>query len=72
MGLPYAVQNHSFPLAPNYRALDPLGTVPFVEDAGGVALTESVAIVLYIAQRLTCFPTTPSETASTVLYFKSL
>jgi glutathione S-transferase len=28
MGLPYAVQNHSFPVATDYRALNPLGTVP--------------------------------------------
>lgn len=51
MGLPYAVQNHSFPVATDYRALNPLGTVPFLEDSGGVALNESVAIMLYITQQ---------------------
>lgn len=50
MGLPYAVRSHSFPVGADYRALNPLGTVPFLEDADGVALNESVAIMLYIAQ----------------------
>jgi glutathione S-transferase len=51
MALPYAVQNHAFPVAAGYRALNPLGTVPFLEDDGGVAINESVAIMLYVAQR---------------------
>jgi len=51
MGLAYAVQNHSFPVGADYRARNPLGTVPFLEDADGVAMNESVAIMLYIAQR---------------------
>jgi glutathione S-transferase len=51
MGLAYAVQNHSFPVAAEYRALNPLGTVPLLEDDGGVAMNESIAIMLYIAQR---------------------
>jgi glutathione S-transferase len=45
MGLPYAVQAHAFPVGADYRALNPLGTVPFLEDADGVALNESVAIM---------------------------
>ena len=36
MGLPYAVRNHPFPLPGDYRALNPLGTVPFLEDDPGV------------------------------------
>jgi glutathione S-transferase len=51
MGLPYAVENHAFPVGAGYRALNPLGTVPFLEDAGGVAINESVAMMLYVAQK---------------------
>jgi glutathione S-transferase len=51
MGLPYEVRLVSFPPADSYRALHSLGTVPFLEDEGGVAMCESVAIMLYLAQR---------------------
>jgi glutathione S-transferase len=51
MGLPYAVKAHSFPVGPDYLALNPLGTVPLLEDDGGVVINESVAIMLYIVQR---------------------
>ena len=51
MGLAYAVKNHPFPVPADYRALNPLGTLPFLEDPNGVAVNESVAIMLYIAQR---------------------
>jgi glutathione S-transferase len=51
MGLPYAVQNHSFPTGKAYRELNPLGTVPFLEDSGGVAINESIAMMLYIGHR---------------------
>jgi len=60
MGLPYAVKAHSFPVGADYRALNPLGTVPFLEDDGGVALNESVAIMLYIAQRYGPTPLLPT------------
>src|SRR5262245_7520224 len=50
MGLSYSVENHPFPTPGDYRALNPLGTVPFLEDAGGVGLNESIAILLYLAQ----------------------
>jgi glutathione S-transferase len=60
MGLPYTVRNHSFPVGPDYRALNPLGTVPFLEDSGGIALNESVAIMLYIAQRYGPTPLLPT------------
>jgi glutathione S-transferase len=63
MGLPYAVRNHSFPVAADYRALNPLGTVPFLEDSGGVALNESVAIMLYIAQQYGPTPLLPTGNA---------
>lgn len=61
MGLPYAVQSHSFPVGADYRALNPLGTVPFLEDADGVALNESVAIMLYVAQRYGPTPLLPTD-----------
>ncbi|MGA2127699.1 MAG: glutathione S-transferase family protein [Xanthobacteraceae bacterium] len=51
MGLPYVVEIHSFPVGAGYRALNPLGTVPFLEDTGGVAINESVAMMLYVAQK---------------------
>lgn len=60
MGLPYAVKAHAFPVGADYRALNPLGTVPFLEDDGGVALNESVAIMLYIAQRYGPTPLLPT------------
>ncbi|WP_375767250.1 glutathione S-transferase family protein [Archangium gephyra] len=51
MGLPYHLERLPFPTPAAYRALNPLGTVPFLEDEGGVALNESVAMLLYVAQR---------------------
>src|SRR5262245_28982331 len=64
MGLSYAVQNHSFPVSDDYRALNPLGTVPFLQDDGGVAINESVAIMLYIAQRYGPTPLLPARDAA--------
>ena len=64
MGLPYAVQNHSFPVATDYRALNPLGTVPSLEDSDGVALNESIAIMLYIAQQYGPTPLLPTGNAA--------
>jgi glutathione S-transferase len=61
MGLPYAVQNHAFPVGADYRALNPLGTVPFLEDSGGVAINESVAMMLYIAQHYGPTPLLPTS-----------
>ena len=51
MGLPYQVEAMPFPVPESYRALHPLATVPFLEDEGGVAMSESVAMLLYLAQR---------------------
>ena len=64
MGLPYAVQNHSFPVPADYRTLNPLGTVPFLEDDGGVAINESVAMMLYIAQQHGPTPLLPTDNAA--------
>ena len=61
MGLPYAVQNHSFPVPADYRTLNPLGTVPFLEDDGGVAINESVAMMLYVAQQHGPTPLLPTD-----------
>ncbi len=51
MGLPYEVKVIPFPFPDDYRALNPAGGVPFLVDEGGVAINESVAIMLYLAQR---------------------
>ena len=64
MGVSYAVQNHPFPVPATYRALNPLGTVPFLEDSNGVAMNESVAIMLYIAQQYGPTPLLPSGNAA--------
>jgi glutathione S-transferase len=68
MGLPYAVHNHTFPVSADYRVLNPLGTVPSLEEDGGdgnghagVVMNESVAIMLYIAQRHGPTPLLPTE-----------
>ncbi|AMN42723.1 glutathione S-transferase family protein [Rhodoplanes sp. Z2-YC6860] len=50
MGLTYSVQNYGYPVPDAYRALNPLGTVPLLEDGSDVVLSESVAIMLYLAQ----------------------
>ena len=59
MGLPYSVENHPFPVGEAYRALNPLGTVPFLEDIGGVAINESVAMMLYVAHKYGPTPLLP-------------
>jgi glutathione S-transferase len=61
MGLPYRLEIVSFPTSAAYRALNPLGTVPFLEDAGGVAINESVAMMLYLAQRYGPTPLLPAD-----------
>ena len=52
MGVPYEVSRVSL-RAPDEAllAVNPLGSVPVLEDGGGVRLIESVAILLYIAGR---------------------
>jgi glutathione S-transferase len=51
MGMPYRAETVTFPTSAAYRTLNPLGTVPFLTDDGGVAITESVAMMLYLAER---------------------
>jgi glutathione S-transferase len=50
MGLDYEVQSLPFPTPADYRVRAPLGRVPFLED-GEAAITESVAMLLYLAQK---------------------
>ena len=64
MGLPYQVEAMPFPVPDTYRALHPLATVPFLEDEGGVAMSESVAMLLYLAQRYGPTPLLPTEDAA--------
>ncbi|AUX46435.1 glutathione S-transferase [Sorangium cellulosum] len=61
MGLPYQVETVSYPPSEAYRALNPLGSVPFLEDEGGVAIHESVAMMLYIAQKYGPTPLLPGK-----------
>jgi glutathione S-transferase len=60
MGLPYRRVTVPFPASPAYRALHPLAQVPFLEDEGGVAISESVAIALYLAHRYGPTPLLPA------------
>jgi len=60
MGLPYRFEAVPFPPSPEYRAKNWLGTVPFLEDEGGVALSESVAMMLYLAGRYGPTPLLPN------------
>lgn len=50
MGLEYQVHAHGYPTPPEYREKHPLGRVPFLED-GGVGMSESAAMLLYLATR---------------------
>jgi glutathione S-transferase len=66
MELAYDVRNHPFPVPADYRTLNPLGTVPFLQDDGDVALNESVAIMLYIVQRYGPTPLFPTQNAASM------
>ena len=50
MGLPYEVVSVGFPPDDSYRALNPIGALPFLQD-GDVGINESTAMLLYIAQK---------------------
>ena len=65
MGLAYQVEQVGYPVSAAYRTRHPLGNVPFLEDEGnGVALSESVAIMLYLAQQYGPTPLLPLEDAA--------
>ena len=63
MGLAYEAVGFDFPVPAEYRAKYPPGSVPFLEDQGGVAIGESTAQMLYLAGRYgptpCCQPTPP-------------
>ena len=61
MGLPYRLETVSFPTGEAYRARNPLGTVPFLEDGGDVAINESVAMMLYLAEKYGPTPLLPGK-----------
>jgi glutathione S-transferase len=61
MGLPYESKTFDYPPPASYLALNPLGSVPFLEDVGGVAINESVAMMLYIAERYGPTPLLPAK-----------
>ena len=50
MGLPHTFVPVGFPPDNDYRELNPFGTVPFLQD-DDVAMSESVAMMFYIAQK---------------------
>lgn len=60
MGLPYEAAAVTFPPSDAYRALNPIGNVPYLED-GAVKIGESVAIMLYLAERYGPTPLLPKD-----------
>lgn len=61
MGLPYELAPVPFPPDDKYRARNPIGSVPFLED-GDVAMNESTAMLLYVAQKYGPTPLLPAPT----------
>lgn len=59
MGLPYEIAPVTFPIPDSYVALNPMAALPFLEDDGGVAINESVAMMLYIAEKYGPTPLLP-------------
>lgn len=50
MGVPYEFTPVNFPPQPDYLAINPLGRVPYLRD-GDVGMGESIAMMLYVAER---------------------
>ena len=65
MGLPYEIAPVAFPMPDSYKALNPMAALPFLEDDGGVAINESVAMMLYIALKYGPTPLLPASTDPT-------
>ena len=63
MGLAYEAVGFGYPPPADYRAKYPPGSVPFLEDEGGVAMGESVAMMIYLAQRYGPTPLLPANPA---------
>lgn len=63
MGLAYEARGFAYPPPAEYRAKYPPGSVPFLEDDGGVGMGESVAMMIYLAQRYGPTPLLPSDPA---------
>lgn len=63
MGLAYEAKGFAYPPPADYRAKYPLGSVPFLEDGGGVGMGESVAMMIYLAQRYGPTPLLPADPA---------
>lgn len=61
MGLAYEAEGFAYPPPAEYRAKYPPGSVPFLEDDGGVAMGESVAMMIYLAQRYGPTPLLPAD-----------
>ena len=62
MGLAYRTEAVSYPTSAEYRALNPIGSVPFLTDDHGTAINESVAMMLYLAERYGPTPLLPAKT----------
>lgn len=60
LGVPYEVVPVGFPPSAEYRALHPLGSVPFLED-GDVRIAESVAMMLHLAETHGPTPLLPTD-----------
>jgi glutathione S-transferase len=74
MGLVHTFVPVGFPPDSNYRELNPFGTVPFLQD-GNVSMSESVAMMFYIAQKYgptDALPLVDDERFAKVLQFTLL
>ena len=62
MGVPYRMSPVTFPASEGYRALHPLGSVPFLtDDNAGVSMSESIAIMLWVTQKYGPTPLLPAK-----------
>lgn len=69
MGLAYTPVCFEYPVPKDFRARYPLGQLPFLEDDDGVALGESVAQMIYLAERYgptALLPGEPADMARTL------
>ena len=58
MGLSYEVKNLEYPTPESYRAKNPTGSVPYLED-GETGINESTAMLIYLAERYGPTPLLP-------------